>query len=37
MKKAQNHAWSDIDLVRGLDLLVGGRDTGGGRPNFFSK
>lgn len=35
MKKAQNHAWSDIDHDGDLDLLVGGRDTGGGRPNFL--
>ena len=35
MKQAQNHAWSDIDHDGDLDLLVGGRDTGGGRPNFL--
>lgn len=35
MKAAQNHAWSDIDHDGDLDLLVGGRDTGGGRPNFL--
>ena len=37
MKAAQNHAWSDIDHDGDLDLLVGGRDTGGGRPNFLFK
>ena len=35
MKSAQNHVWSDIDNDGDLDLLVGGRDTGGGRPNFL--
>ncbi len=35
MKNAQNHAWADIDADGDLDLLVGGRDTGGGRPNFL--
>jgi hypothetical protein len=34
-KNAQNHAWSDIDDDGDLDLLIGGRDTGGGRPNFL--
>ncbi len=35
MKSAQNHAWSDVDSDGDMDLLVGGRDTGGGRPNFL--
>jgi enediyne biosynthesis protein E4 len=35
MKGAQNHAWSDIDHDGDVDLLVGGRDQGGGRPNFL--
>jgi enediyne biosynthesis protein E4 len=35
MKKAQNHAWADIDHDGDLDLLAGGRDAGGGRPNFL--
>ena len=35
MKKAQNHAWSDVDHDGDPDLLVGGRDIGGGRPNFL--
>ena len=35
MKGAQNHAWSDIDHDGDLDLLVGGRDQGAGRPNFL--
>ncbi len=35
MKSAQNHGWADIDHDGDLDLLVGGRDTGGGRPNFL--
>ena len=35
MKGGQVHAWSDIDHDGDLDLLVGGRDQGGGRPNFL--
>ena len=35
MKAAQNHAWADIEHDGDLDLLIGGRDTGGGRPNFL--
>jgi len=35
MKGGQNHAWSDIDHDGDLDLLIGGRDQGGGRPNFL--
>lgn len=35
MKGAQNHAWSDIDHDGDLDLLVGGRGTSNGRPNFL--
>ncbi len=35
MKAGQNHAWSDIDHDGDLDLLVGGRDHGGGRANFL--
>lgn len=35
MKGAQNHAWSDVDHDGAPDLLVGGRDQGGGRPNFL--
>jgi hypothetical protein len=34
-KGGQNHAWSDVDRDGDLDLLVGGRDQGGGRPNFL--
>lgn len=37
MKGAQNHAWADIDHDGDADLLVGGRDQGGGRPNFLFK
>jgi hypothetical protein len=33
MKAAQNHAWADIDGDGDLDLLIGGRDQGGGRAN----
>ena len=35
MKGGQNHAWADTDHDGDLDLLVGGRDQGGGRPNFL--
>jgi hypothetical protein len=35
MKGAQNHAWSDVDRDGDLDLLVGGRGTSSGRPNFL--
>ena len=35
MKKGQNQSWADIDRDGDLDLLVGGRDNGGGRPNFL--
>lgn len=34
-KRAQNHAWADVDRDGDLDLLIGGRDLGGGRPNFL--
>lgn len=34
-KAGQNLAWSDIDNDGDLDLLVGGRDHGGGRANFL--
>ena len=35
MKGAQNHGWSDIDRDGDLDLLLGGRDQGGGRANLL--
>jgi hypothetical protein len=35
MKGGQNFGWSDIDHDGDLDLLVGGRDQGGGRANFL--
>ena len=37
MKAGQNMAWSDIDNDGSLDLLVGGRDHGGGRANYLFK
>ncbi len=35
IKGAQNHAWADIDHDGDLDLLIGGRGTSNGRPNFL--
>ena len=34
-KAGQNLAWSDIDHDGDFDLLVGGRDHGGGRANYL--
>lgn len=35
VKAGQNLAWSDIDHDGDFDLLVGGRDHGGGRANYL--
>jgi enediyne biosynthesis protein E4 len=35
MKGAQNIAWFDMDHDGDADLVVGGRDQGGGRPNYL--
>ena len=35
MKAGQNMAWLDFDRDGALDLLVGGRDHGGGRANYL--
>ena len=35
MQAGQNMAWIDYDNDGALDLLVGGRDHGGGRPNYL--
>jgi hypothetical protein len=35
MKAGQNLAWIDYDNDGALDLLIGGRDHGGGRPNYL--
>jgi hypothetical protein len=35
MQAGQNMAWIDFDNDGALDLLVGGRDHGGGRPNYL--
>jgi enediyne biosynthesis protein E4 len=35
MQAGQNLAWIDYDNDGALDLLVGGRDHGGGRPNYL--
>ena len=35
MKSIQNFAWFDMEHDGDLDLVLGGRDLGGGRPNYL--